>query len=98
MLVKEYVESCVRFAHDTSKWPKLNGIKFYTTAPDCGWEESCDNAHGGLDVSWAFHESAEVIAQEAAQRFINEIAAHLEQGINENWEAAQLNEVLKLMR
>lgn len=48
-----------------------------------------DNAHGGLDVSWAFHESPEYIMAEAPQRFIDEIAAQLEQAIGETYNAAE---------
>jgi hypothetical protein len=51
-----------------------------------------------LDISWAFHESSEKIEKEAGQHFINEIADRLEQGIDEGWDADQLQEVLKLMK
>lgn len=38
------------------------------------------------------------IEKEAGQHFINEIADRLEQGIDEGWDADQLQEVLKLMK
>ena len=41
---------------------------------------------------------AEKIEKEAGWHFINEIADRLEQGIDEGWDADQLQEVLKLMK
>lgn len=97
MLLKDYIESAKTFAKETKDWGSLNEYAYYTTNGN-GWDESCDNAPGGIDISWAFHESAEKIEKEAGQHFINEIADRLEQGIDEGWDADQLQEVLKLMK
>lgn len=72
MLLKDYISAAKTFAAETQEWGNLNGYSFYTTTGDA-WEESCDNASGGIDISWAFHESAEKIEKEAGQHFINEI-------------------------
>ena len=97
MLLKDYIESAKIFANETKDWKNLNEYAYYTTKGD-GWEESCDNASGGIDSSWAFHEDAEKIEKEAGQHLIDEIANRLEQGIDEGWDADQLQEVLKLMK
>ena len=97
MLLQDYISAAKTFAAETQEWGNLNGYSFYTTIGDA-WQESCDNASGGIDISWAFHESAEKIEKEAGQHFVNEIADRLEQGIDEGWEADQLQEVLKLMK
>jgi hypothetical protein len=97
MLLKDYIESAKVFAEESKDWRNLNEYAYYTTNGN-SWEESCDNASGGIDISWAFHESAEQIEKEAGQHFVNEIADRLEQGIDEGWEADQLQEVLKLMK
>ncbi len=97
MLLKDYIEAAKTFAEDTKGWGNINEYAYYTTTGN-GWDESCDNAAGGIDVSWAFHESTEKIEKEAGQHFIDEIAVRLEQGIDEGWNAEQLQEVLKLMK
>lgn len=97
MVLQDYIESAQTFATETKDWGSLNEYAYYTTTGN-GWDESCDNAPGGLDISWAFHESSEKIEKEAGQHFINEIADRLEQGIDECWDADQLQEVLKLMK
>lgn len=97
MLLKDYIESAKVFAEETKDWGSLNEYAYYTTTGN-GWDESCDNASDGLDISWAFHESADEIEKEAGQHFINEIAARLEQGIDEGWDNGQLVGILKLMK
>lgn len=97
MLLKDYIESAKVFAEETKDWGNINEYAYYTTTGN-GWDESCDNASDGLDISWAFHESADEIKKEAGQHFINEIAARLEQGIDEGWDNGQLVGILKLMK
>lgn len=75
MTVKEYINSCLQFAEDTREWGGLNEYHFYSTTEGCGyWYESCDNAEGGLDISWAFNLTAEQIRDEGAQHFVDELA------------------------
>lgn len=102
MTINEYTTAALRFAKDSAEWHEIDERCWYTTGSmsttDDWWEESSDNANGGLDLKWAFHESDEAIRKEAPQRFINEIADLLEQGIEEGWDAEQFGELLKLLR
>lgn len=98
MTIKTYIESCIKFAAETKNWGDMYEYSHYTTDGIGGWEESCDNAHGGLDVSWAFHESPEYIKAEAPQRFVDEIAAQLEQAIDEGWDTEQLGSLLEMVK
>lgn len=50
MLLHDYIESCIKFAADTKDWAGLDSYKYYTATQNGNWEESCDNAHGGLGV------------------------------------------------
>lgn len=94
MLLKEYIDCCKEFAEDTKNWGKLNQYNFYTTNGLC-WNESCDNNHGGLDISWAFHKTSEYIEQEAPQIFINIFTDQVSQGIDEQIDESQWNILLK---
>ena len=74
MTYNEYLESCLIFSHDSQQYIGLDGTKFYTTPQNgTGWEESCDNSHGGLDVSWAFHFSEEKVKEEAPSMYARQI-------------------------
>lgn len=64
--LRDYVIACKSFANDTRDWFAIgNRGLLYTTDGGQGWKESCDNAHGGIDISWAFHTSDEDIAADA---------------------------------
>lgn len=66
MTYNEYLDICQIFARDSEAWLGIDDGAFYTTAQtSAGWEESCDNAHGGLDVSWAFHKTEKEVKEEA---------------------------------
>lgn len=97
MTIKEYTTAAKRFSADSAGWGDISPYAFYTTAGD-RWAETCDNAHGGLDISWAFHENAATIEAEAPQRFLDQLADLLEQGIDEQCDAQQLSALLDLMR
>lgn len=51
--LKDYEMSVRQFVEDSQEWGGLEEYKFYTSDYN-GWTETSDNAHGGLDVSWAF--------------------------------------------
>ena len=71
MKLDDYIDKCKKFSKDTKKWAALDEYKLYTTSPiDC-WEETPDNAHGGIDVSWAFHMKAADIQKQAPQKFVD---------------------------
>lgn len=69
MTREEYLKICVKFAKDTKNWGEL-GNKFYTTY-NSSWIESTDNEHGGIDVSWAFHQSPDYIKEHAIEEFLD---------------------------
>ena len=55
MTYNEYLNACLDFAEKSQDWLWLDRTQFYTTSIDeGGWRESCDNAHGGIAVDWAF--------------------------------------------
>lgn len=54
---QDYKEQVLKFRSDTSDWLTYDIFSYYTTS-DSGWKESSDNAHGGFDLSWAFHNSS----------------------------------------
>lgn len=57
MTLKEYTEREIQFAKDTKEWGHLDKFSHYTTGQWEDWEETSDNAHGGIDLSWAFHKN-----------------------------------------
>lgn len=56
------------FRNKETDWGGLEN-KYYSTY-DAGWVETADNEHGGVDVSWAFHQSQEYIEAHAAEQFL----------------------------
>ena len=89
MTLKEYTACCLKFAHDSTDWYHLDPYKFYTTESANGWKESCDNAHDGINVEWAFHCSDEEIKSNASKYFLDELLTSLEQAAAEEWELEQ---------
>lgn len=74
MTYNEYLESCLIFSHDSQDYIGLDRAKFYTTTQNgTGWEESCDNANGGLDVSWSFHLPEEEVKKQAPSMYARQI-------------------------
>ena len=68
LTVEEYTNICLRFAEDTKNDGDLDDGRFFVTWRG-GWTSSCDNAHGGVGVRWAFGKSAEEIRRLAPQKF-----------------------------
>lgn len=96
MTIQEYTNTCKAFAADTNGWAQVDQYKFYTTNGD-GWEESCDNANGGLDVSWAFSQPASKIERDAAQRFVDQLRELVALGRDDGWHDDQWDALLELM-
>lgn len=80
-----YLLDCLDFAEETAHWAALDR-KFYTT-DGIGWLESCDNSCGGIDVSWAFHLSADEIRKDAPQHYADAIIGLVQLAIDERWDA-----------
>lgn len=94
--INDYKNACLQFAEETKEWGSLDDYKLYTT-DNSGWRESCDNAHGGLDVCWAFHQTPEQIAEQAPQRFVDQIAEMLAIALDDGWDAEQLAVIKKYL-
>lgn len=71
---EHYVESALLFANETRDWHGMNDLRHYTTrGPGVGWSETTDNAHGGMDISWAFHKDEDYIRRIAQSCYDKEI-------------------------
>lgn len=86
MKFNDYLSACRQFSKDTAEWGALDSYKFYTTTGD-GWEESCDNASGGIDVSWAFH--VDVDSDTAYKHYTGELEKIMTIAENEDWDEEQ---------
>ena len=76
MYYSEYLNACRNFAQETRNWSYLPVGRFFTTndSEESGWTETCDNAHGGLDVSWAFGKEDDYIEKYAPGTYAGMIA------------------------
>ena len=81
MTIKEYTDSCLKFAEASKGWEKLDENSFYTTF-DKTWEMSGDNQNGGVGVEWAFHLAEDEIRAQAAEKFLAYIAQELDMPLN----------------
>lgn len=74
MTYNEYLNACLDFAEKSQDWLGIDRTQFYTTSVDeGGWRESCDNAHGGIAVDWAFNLSAEKVRELCPGEYAREI-------------------------
>ena len=69
----DYTEAAIAFSKESQDWTGLPYRRYYTTDGNTGWKETCDNEHGGLNVSWAFHLKPDMIKQLAPARLLAEI-------------------------
>ena len=90
---RRYMYHCKAFAKDTAGWDALDPHKFYTTNTS-GWEESSDNACGGLDVSWAFHMPEDLIEYLAPQYLVRNILTILDTGTSDEWSSEQFEKTI----
>ena len=67
-----YYLAALNFAKETMEWIALDPLQHYTTDGESGWRETSDNAHGGLNIAWAFHRSANMIEQEVEGHLLAE--------------------------
>ncbi len=86
MTVQEYTQNCIKFAEDSKEWGGIDPYKFYTTAHN-GWEESSDNASGGIDVSWAFHMKPDEIKEQAAQQLLDNVLQIMRLMADDEWDS-----------
>ena len=69
MTAEEYTEICLRFAEDTKNDGSLDDGRFFVTYSG-GWMSSCDNAHGGFGVRWAFGKNETEIRRLAPKKLL----------------------------
>lgn len=96
MKIKNYAEICKKFAAETAEWHRLPEGEFYTTLGK-DWVETCDNAHGGFDVSWAFHETAAAIDAEAGDYLLQEVGNLVRLARDDEWEPEGLDLILDML-
>lgn len=83
MTLDEYILTAKNFSRDTEDWGGLVDCKFYTTDGAGYWDESPDNAHDGLDISWAFHCTGREIENEAKWRYESELEQELTDALDD---------------
>lgn len=93
MMFDDYLKACHDFAQETTNWIGLDEYNFYTTTGN-GWAESSDNASGGIDVSWAFHE--DVNRENAWQHYIEELEKQVELADADEWDDEQCQAIRDL--
>lgn len=92
-----YLNDCNDFARCSADWPDLDHRKPYITTNGHGWQESCDNANGSIDVSWAFHQDPADIFDYAAQHFADSFTQRLQLAIdNDDRDPDQLQAIVDL--
>lgn len=93
--VEKYAKICCKFAKDTADWDTLEtgGCTFYTTTYN-DWKQSCDNAHGGISVRWAFHQSADYINQHAAEELFDMFINDIQNAIDETCDMPQFQAIV----
>lgn len=84
MTFQDYKNACIKFAVDTKDWGNLGRYSRYTTTGD-GWEESCDNSNGGIDVSWAFWGNRNDPEKDARRFYEREYAALIQLADDDEW-------------
>lgn len=94
MNIAEYTDACIKFAKDTKNWSFLpqSGRHFTTEHSADLWTETPDNAHDGIDVSWAFHMPASSIRKYAPQVFVDSLLEDIELASNDQWEHESISE------
>lgn len=97
MTISAYTKSAIKFAKDSADWSGMDPYVFYSTSVTDSWAETCDNAHGGLLLDWAFHLSEDEIRARAPQQMLDQLASMLDQVIDEGCDAEQLGAILELM-
>lgn len=96
MTYQNYLADCISFSSESSKWGAIERGTYYTTN-GTGWQESCDNNNGGIDVSWAFHLHANEVRAAAPQKFADAFSELLQLAIdNDDRDPDQLQAIVNL--
>lgn len=92
--VERYAEICKKFANDSREWLRLPD-SFFTTDGSFDWKESSDNAHGGVDVSWAFMLTDKEIEYSAAERLLELLKEEIQLAVDDVWNIESLEFTLE---
>ena len=92
--ISAYTDACKKFSQDTQGWSCLPSTSFFTTRGD-GWEESSDNAHDGVDVSWAFKRSGPEIEEAAAGALYELLMEELQVAVDDGWDSEQISAIVE---
>lgn len=86
-----YLLACLSFTRVYDSRLDLDDGYYYTTSSDwLGWRKSSDNAHGGLDVSWAHEADNTYIIACYAQEYTEQLLNELQQAADEEFDGQQL--------
>ena len=91
----KYTDGCVDFANDSREWYAMdNRYPFYTIEMINGgkWNETCDNAQGGICCKWAFHKNENEIRKNAEHEFLEYISDFLEISDYDEWSQDEIIE------
>lgn len=88
MTYDEYLSACLKFAkdtesEDTESWSWLDRSRWFTTNGNGEYEESSDNANGGIDVAWAYKMNPDKVRKYAPQEFMNRCVEFLDMALND---------------
>lgn len=83
MTYDEYLNACLKFAKDTENWSWLDRSRWFTTNGSGDYEESCDNANGGIDVAWAYKMNPDKVRKYAPQEFMDRCVEFLQLAIDD---------------
>lgn len=97
MTFQGYLNACLKFAKDTENWSWLDRSHWFTTNGGGDYEESCDNANGGIDISWSFRLRADKVRAAAPQKFADAFTESLQLAIdNDDRDPDQLQAIVDL--
>lgn len=97
MNYKEYLAACQNFAKASQSWERLDQSRFFTTrsVEPGGWCETCDNAHGGIDVSWAFHLDEDRVNEDAPSMYARNIVSVVQSMIDNEVDYDTMSDVMR---
>lgn len=93
--VKRYADICKKFSHDSEEWARLDFASFYSTDGSFDWKESSDNAHNGVDVSWAYGLDDYEIELSAAEKLYELLLEEIQVAVDDEWEPDQIAVILE---
>ena len=94
-IMERYTQSCLMFSYASESWGAVDPYKFYTSDRADYWRETCDNAHGGLDVSWAFHKTSEYIKENAPAHLLREVLELVRLAADDEWSPEQIYKLIE---